>query len=240
MDVEARERFFNARRGWSFGRRLKALDSYGLLLALILLSLIVSALAPSDLHAYMPVVRAVILGGTLVFALHTSGAKRVAYVTCGVLILIAIVSTLIVDPGTKQGDIVDALAGILLVGAMLIVILRRFLAHPVVTGQSVLAAVCVYVLFGLGYAGIYGLIGGIDPTALFANGIGDGTNVERIYYSFITLCTVGYGDFVPYGDVTRMVAVTEALVGQVYLVTIVALLVSHVGSERPHRGRDEG
>jgi len=238
MDVEARERFFNARQGWSFRQRLKALDSYGLLLALILLSLIASSFSPSDLHAYMPAVRAAILGGTLAFALHTSGAKRSTYVVCGALILIAVLSTFVVDAGTKQGKIVDAVAGMLLVGAMLVVILRRFLAHPVITGQSVLAAICVYVLFGLGYAAIYGLIGAIDPTALFANGIGEGTNVERIYYSFITLCTVGYGDFVPYGNVTRMVAVTEALVGQVYLVTIVALLVSHVGSQRPRAGSD--
>src|SRR4051794_13498893 len=102
MDVEARERFFNARQGWSFRQRLTALDSYGLLLALILISLIVSALAPSDLHAYMPAVRAAILGGTLAFALHTSGAKRSTYIACGVLILIAVASALVVDAGTKQ------------------------------------------------------------------------------------------------------------------------------------------
>jgi hypothetical protein len=240
MDDEARERFFNARRGWSFGQRFKALDSYGLLLVLILLSLIVSALAPSDLQGHMPVVRTVVLGGTLAFALHTSGAKRSAYVVCGLLILLAVVSAAIVDVDTKQGKIVDALAMILLVGAMLVAILRRFLSHLVITGQSVLAAICVYVLLGLMYSGIYGLIGAIDPTSLFGNTVGDGTNVERIYYSFITLCTVGYGDFVPYGDVTRMVAVTEALIGQVYLVTIVALLVSHVGSRRPRPEPDAG
>ena len=56
-----------------------------------------------------------------------------------------------------------------------------------------------------------------------------------MYYSFITLTTTGYGDFVPAADVTRMIAVTEALLGQVYLVTIVALLVSNVGSTRRRR-----
>jgi voltage-gated potassium channel Kch len=60
-----------------------------------------------------------------------------------------------------------------------------------------------------------------------------------VYYSFITLTTTGYGDFVPLADVARMVAVTEALLGQVYLVTIVALLVSNVGgSRRPRGARD--
>jgi voltage-gated potassium channel Kch len=56
--------------------------------------------------------------------------------------------------------------------------------------------------------------------------------VIRVYYSFITLTTTGYGDFVPAADTTRMVAVTEALIGQVYLVTIVALLVSNIGASR--------
>jgi len=59
--------------------------------------------------------------------------------------------------------------------------------------------------------------------------------VIRMYYAFITLTTVGYGDFVPHSDVARMIAVTEALIGQVYLVTIVALLVSQVGRRRPRR-----
>ena len=60
-----------------------------------------------------------------------------------------------------------------------------------------------------------------------------------MYYSFITMTTVGYGDFVPYADTTRMIAVTEALIGQVYLVTIVALLVSQIGHRRPRRDAAE-
>jgi voltage-gated potassium channel Kch len=87
---------------------------------------------------------------------------------------------------------------------------------------------------------VYGFIAAVDLGPLFASG-GDGTSAIRVYYSFITLTTTGYGDFVPATDVTRMIAVTEALMGQVYLVTIVALLVSNVGSTRRHRiGPDPG
>jgi hypothetical protein len=104
----------------------------------------------------------------------------------------------------------------------------------------VLAAICVYLLIGLGYAAVYGFIGAVDPAGLFGPQDGAGTSVIRLYFSFITLCTVGYGDYVPHANIARMTTVTEALIGQVYLVTIVALLVSQVGRRRPHRGDPRG
>lgn len=227
--------FFGARRGWALRKRFWALDSYGLLLLMIMVSLVVAALPTAGREHVMAVVRTVVLAGTFMFALHTSDANRWMYYASTVLIVIAISASIIVTAGTKTGDAIDAFAALLLVLAGLFVIGRRFAAHPVVTGQSVLAALCIYLLFGLGYAAVYGVIGALDPAGLFGPTNGAQTNIVRMYYSFITLCTVGYGDFVPFANITRMVAVTEALVGQVYLVTIVALLVSHVGRERPRR-----
>jgi len=53
------------------------------------------------------------------------------------------------------------------------------------------------------------------------------TAADYVYFSFVTLATLGYGDLVPRTTLGRMLAVTEALVGQLYLVTVVALLVSN-------------
>lgn len=230
-------RFFGARRGWTLKQRFWALDSYGLLLVMIMIALVVASIGVGGYEHVLTVMRTVVLAGTFLFALHTSDAKRWMYYASIVLIAIALSATVIVHEGTKLGDSADAIASLLLVLGGLFIIIRRFAAHPVVTGQSVLAALCIYLLFGLAYASIYGFIGALDPTALFGPTNGAQTDVVRIYYSFITLCTVGYGDFTPYASVTRMIAVTEALVGQVYLVTIVALLVSHVGRQRPSRTR---
>jgi ion channel len=227
--------FFGARRGWSLRRRFWALDSYGLLLMMIMVSLVVASIPSDGRESLMAVSRTAVLAGTFLFALHTSDAKRWMYYVSFMLIAIAVSASIIVDPGTKTGAAIDAIASLVLVLGGLFVIGRRFAAHPVVTGQSVLAALCIYLLFGLAYAAIYGVVGALDPAGLFGPANGAQTNLVRIYYSFITLCTVGYGDFVPYANLTRMIAVTEALVGQVYLVTIVALLVSHVGHERPRR-----
>jgi hypothetical protein len=231
------EPILGARRGWSFRRRFFALDSYGLLLLLILGSLIVSALEVSSIAGLMPVVRIVALAGTLAFALHTSGASRRTYVACGVLVTLAVVLTLIFNGNSRLGHGVQAAAVFLIIVAVLITVVRRFSSHPVVTGSSILAAICIYLFVGLAFATIYGFIAAADVHDLFGGGLGDGTSAERIYYSYITLTTTGYGDFVPATDPARMIAITEALIGQVYLVTIVALLVSNVGSRRS-RGRD--
>jgi len=227
--------FFGARKGWALRKRFWALDSYGLLLLMIMVSLVIASIPSAGRENLMAVIRTLVLAGTFLFTLHTSGAKRWMYGTSFVLIASAVSASVIADAGTNVGDAVDAVAALLLVLGGLFLIMRRFAEHPVVTGQSVLAALCIYLLFGLAYASIYGIIGALDPVGLFGPTNGAQTDLVRVYYSFITLCTVGYGDFVPYANVTRMVAVTEALVGQVYLVTIVALLVSHVGHERPRR-----
>jgi len=237
------EPILGARRGWSMRRRFLALDSYGLLLLLILASLIVSALEVPSIAGLMPAIRIVVLAGTLAFALHTSGAARRTYVICGVLVGLAVVLTLVVDGDSRLGHGVQAGAAFLLVVAVLATVLRRFSSHPVVTGSSILAAICIYLFIGLAFASIYGFVAAADANALFAGGLGDGTSAERIYYSYITLTTTGYGDFVPATDPARMIAITEALFGQVYLVTIVALLVSNIGAPRrrdPNRGPDGG
>jgi hypothetical protein len=228
-------RFFGARRDWSLRKRFRALDSYGLLLLMIMVSLVVGSIGSTLHEDVLAVLRILVLAGTFLFALHTSDAKRFMYYASFGLIVIAISASVIVSAGSQTGDAVNSIAAFLFVLGVLFTILRRFAVHPVITGQSVLAAICVYLLMGLGYSAVYGFIGAVDPAGLFGPQVGAGNNVIRMYYSFITLTTVGYGDFVPYADTTRMIAVTEALIGQVYLVTIVALLVSQIGHQRPRR-----
>jgi hypothetical protein len=61
-----------------------------------------------------------------------------------------------------------------------------------------------------------------------------------MYFSFITMATVGYGDLTPQGSLGRALAVTEGLFGQIYLVTAVAALVGNLGRTRaPRQERDE-
>lgn len=224
-----------SRQGWSLGQRIRALDSYGLLLLLILLSLVVSTLdtQPSQL---VQLGRILFLGGTLAFALHTSGASRFTYLVCAGLVVTAVALLLFFQDGSRAQLATAAISAFLLVVAVLGTILRRFRAGVVVTGSSILAAICIYLLVGLAFSGVYGFLAAVDSTSLFAGAAGDGNSVERVYFSYVTLATVGYGDFVMASDVGRMIAVTEGLLGQIYLVTIVALLVGNLGARRRRPG----
>jgi hypothetical protein len=231
MSDEAIPPMFGSRRSWSLRQRFVALDSYGLLLLMILATLAVMTIPGMSIPALMAVLRVLVLVGTLGFALHTSGAHRRTYLFCGILAGVALVLTVSLDASTELGKVVAAVSSFLLIVAVLGTVLHRFAAHPVVDGNSILAAICIYLFAGVAFSAVYGFIAAVDTGPLFASGT-DGTSVIRVYYSFITLTTTGYGDFVPAADTTRMVAVTEALIGQVYLVTIVALLVSNIGASR--------
>ena len=81
---------------------------------------------------------------------------------------------------------------------------------------------------------MYSFIDAADSTPLFAQ-VPIATAPTPLYFSYITMTTVGYGDLTPVGNLPRMLAATEALIGQIYLVTAVALLVGNLGRERRRR-----
>ena len=95
---------------------------------------------------------------------------------------------------------------------------------------------CVYVLLGIAFAGIYAADQRRRGHATSSRSPGRKTNVDFLYFSFITMTTVGYGDLTPGTDVGRVIVTFEALIGQVFLVTLVARLcrVRHV-ARHPRR-----
>ena len=95
--------------------------------------------------------------------------------------------------------------------------------------KAVTGAVCVYVLIGLLFVFLYGVIAVLGSGDFFAQGT-DGTRSLRLYFSFVTLATLGYGDYTPAHELGRTLAIVEALFGQLYLVTVIALLVSRIRS----------
>jgi hypothetical protein len=111
-----------------------------------------------------------------------------------------------------------------------ILILRDIVTRRVVTAQSIIGAICVYVLFGLVFAFWYAAIDSFPGTSVFAEGEVDPGS--HLYFSFVTLTTLGYGDLTPVGYLPRTLTVFEALIGQIFLVTLVARLVTMLGYER--------
>ena len=126
--------------------------------------------------------------------------------------------------------------------AVVVGVLRSLRSKQAVTLEAVFGVLCVYILVGMLFAFVYGAIdrSGGDP---FFSGGASATVAHCLYFSFTSLTTVGYGDFTARSNLGHTLAVSEALVGQIYLVTIVSLLVANLGRGRqredppPLRGR---
>jgi hypothetical protein len=113
----------------------------------------------------------------------------------------------------------------LLVTATLPVTLRRVLHHRRVTHETVLGALCTYVLVGLLFAFLYLAVSDLVDGSFFVQP-GPHTQPEFLYFSFVTLTTLGFGDLSPSVGLPQALTVLEALLGQVFLVTLVARLVT--------------
>jgi len=170
---------------------------------------------------------------TLVVALWTSGLTKYARLSLSVVgVAIALSVLLVVTPSAALTGAVGIFELVLTLGIAAIVAFG-IIDQGEVNAQSVTGAICVYLLLGLAFTFVYGALAALDSGPLFVQG-SDGTLALRLYYSYITLTTVGYGDYTLGSNFGHMLAIIEALAGQLYLVTVVALLVSRM---RPGGGK---
>jgi hypothetical protein len=117
----------------------------------------------------------------------------------------------------------------LLVTATLPITLQRILRQRRVTYETVLGALCTYVLLGLLFAFAYLAVN--DLAGPFFTQAGPHRQSEYLYFSFVTLTTLGFGDLSPDVGLPQALTVFEALTGQVFLVTMVARLVTLWGRQ---------
>jgi hypothetical protein len=116
--------------------------------------------------------------------------------------------------------------------AVAVGIVRNLRATGEVRLEAVFGVLCLYILVGMAFGFVYGAIDRFGGDPFFADG-NTATVSHCLYFSLTTLATVGYGDFVARSDLGHTLAVTEALLGQIYLVTVVSLIVSNL--RRPAR-----
>jgi Ion channel len=169
-------------------------------------------------------------GGTLLVAVLTSkapaGTRRAAGI--GLAVAVAAAGVLAALGGAHVALTLAVTAAILIVTiAIILAGLVRLIMERGVVLQAVFAAVCVYVLVGLSFGFVIGAIATGGHSEYFAQGT-DGVQSQRVYYSFTVLTTTGFGDFTAATRPGRALAVLEMLVGQLYLVTVIALLVGNL------------
>lgn len=218
-----------ARRRLPLGQRLRAPDSYGLLLILVLLSLLLIAMVGDRLWGEVLVTAA--SGVTALFAFWTSRPSAQVLRLATILVTVSVVGASVAVFGSGTALDTASRAGVAVVtAASPVVVGRRLLRHPRVQGSTVLGALCIYLLLGQFFAYLFAALGALRPPFFAAEA--HPTIVDYLYFSYTSLTTVGYGDLTAGKDVGRILAVCEALIGQLYLVTVVALLVSNIGRGR--------
>jgi hypothetical protein len=195
---------------------------YGLLLATLIAFYLVSALAigrPGQAGQLVLVVAVTLLALRNTDFPHRTLARWAAL--AGSVLAIAGVASF--NSPVARGT-ASVWTGLLLL-ATVVIIVDSVLKLDTVTVQSIYGALSAYILVGLMFAAFFGGIDGLGGADFFVNG--EPPNIRTYqYFSFTTLTTLGYGDFTAGGSFGRAVAVLEALTGQIFLVTLVARLVS--------------
>ncbi len=210
-------------------------DRYGLLLVAILVGLVImGALAYTQAARALTVV---VMGGILFLALWVSAVPRRAMLIIAVVVPVVLaLAGLTGASGAKSVSESVTIATALLAMGCIVVIVRRVAKHDRISMQTVLGALCIYLLVAVLFALIYRIISLITGLPIFAQ-TEDPASLDYIYFSFVCITTLGFGDLSPATDLAKMAAVVEAVIGQIYLVTVVALFVGNLGYKR-HRSPD--
>ena len=214
-------------------------DQFGYVLLLIIVTIILRAWAgDTKLGLFVSLV----LGGlTLAFILHTCGVHRRLLISVETFIIFAVILSgigiLLGSP--NDGHQVAGIFGLSIAFIAPIAIVRRVGTAPVITFRVVLGALAIYLLFGLAYSYLYAFVQVLQGEPFF-NQTAEPTSAIYVYFSYITMATVGYGDFTPATDLGRMLAVSQALLGQLYLVSVVAVIVGNIGRTRHAIRRNAG
>ena len=208
-------------------------DRYGALFVLILLSMLLSTANTP----WLKVVGVLLQGGMVLFAFFVSRAPRRAWRLATVLVPIAVILGIVghvSDSGFAES--ITAIVAVILPAATIVVLGRRIVEDlPSVSARTILGLLSVYLLMGMTFAALFTAIAVISDEPFFAQ-TKAAEPVDFTYFSFVTLATVGYGDLTAANPMPRMLAAIEGLLGQLYLVTVVAVAVSRVrrrGSQPP-------
>jgi len=214
---------------------------YGLLLLVLIGTYLLTAFSGAKLATEVQVI---LFAAVLLITLRSSRLPRPWPVVISAITVFATVVTFGTSLfGTRDGTAAEDLFKALLLLTAVVILVRRVLAKPTVTIQSIYGALSAYLIIGLMFASCFAAMNELSTSDFFANKQPANTQTFQ-YFSFTTLTTLGYGDFTAAESGGRSIAVLEALTGQVFLATLVARLVAAYRTPeqpgRPGRSETEG
>lgn len=226
-----------------FDNEGEGLDRFGLLLTLTVASVILNLIVDLDdpsattVQAIGWFASTVITGLTLVVAMRSSGAARRIRVFVGTVVVVSVaIVTIVIAAFLIAGEDLDTGSGtpsavwVLITVTAPLVVLRRVFQHKQVTRQTIFGAVAVFLLIALTFDYAFLTVNAFSATGpVFET---PEPTTAYMYFSLVTITTLGYGDLSPVSEFARLLAASEAVIGQIFLVTIVARLVSLYGQDQ--------
>jgi Ion channel len=218
---QVRDRERPAGPGRRLVRSFHSTDSYGLVLLMIVTTYVLATALSQRWAASV---------------LRTSQARRgLRLAADGLFVLAAVAAVANLRPrsGLPLEPSVFVASGVLYLVAPFSIV-RHIAYRRAVDRETMLGALAAYLFIGMAFAFVYRFLGAVQASTFFGDE-GDGTLSQDLFFSFVTLTTTGYGNLVPAGNPGQSLAVLEALMGQLFLVTAVGKLVS---AWRPRGWRD--
>lgn len=212
------------RRELWIARAERVRDAFGLVLASVLLTYVLASLLGN--RGWEAVILCAATSATSVIALTSSHARpgliRAALWLSAATILLAAIGA------ASDTRLWLNFATVIQVGLLTVAmaaVLRRVLTAAEVGSRTILGALSVYTVLGILFTFVYGFVERVQGGAFF-EGHPHPSGGDFLFFSYTTLTTTGYGNLVPGGQPGRMISGIEMMVGQIFLVTLVAGLVS--------------
>ena len=177
----------------------------------------------------------ILLCGVLLASVYVSSRVRWTLILAGLMGVAAIVAVIAAEmTGSPAVRIASVWLGIGLLGFTTFLLLNSLMRAERVSRDTIIGGICAYMMIGLWFAMAYSLALILEPSALVHGGeplvsaaVDSSTrSALLLYFSFVTLTTLGFGDITPTGEVTRMMVTAEAIIGQLYIAIFIARLMA--------------
>jgi Ion channel len=239
--METAARRARTRERW-LQRAERVSDAFGLVFVLVVVTYVLASLLEN--RGWASVVLTVATSATSVIALTSSHARNR---TVRIALILSILTVVLAAIGAASGDRVwlnlATVIQVCLLTVAMGAVLRRVVMAPEVGSRTILGALSVYAVLGILFTFLYGVIDRVQGGPFF-EGHAHPASSDFLFFSYTTLTTTGYGNLVPGGQPGRLISGLEMMAGQIFLVTLVAGLVSlwrpgeALRRRREHRGGD--